>query len=297
MSRSATLTHPLRDPNVSQQPLPLSAALITLNAERTLEAALASVRFCDEVVVLDSGSTDGTLEIARAAGARIETREWTGFRDQKNAVTELCRHDWVLSIDADEAVTPELADEIRSLFADGAPTAQGYSIPRSTRYLGRRIRYSGWYPDRAVRLYDRRHAEWVGGQVHERVTVEGRVERLGGDLLHDPYATLSHHVEKLDRYSTLAAETLHARGRTAGWTDLVFRPPLVFLKKMLPQRGVLDGVPGVVVALSTATSAFLKYAKLWDLERRGVPRDPTAAANRTSSASVDRDSESGDSAG
>ncbi|MBT8404143.1 MAG: glycosyltransferase family 2 protein, partial [Gemmatimonadetes bacterium] len=138
--------------------LSISAAVITLDAARTIEAALASLDFCDEVVVLDSGSTDGTLDIARAAGARIATRAWTGFRDQKNAATALCRHDWVLSLDADEQVTPELAHEIRALFTAGRPTVDGYSVPRLTHYLGRPIRHGGWYPDRAVRLYDRRWA-------------------------------------------------------------------------------------------------------------------------------------------
>jgi glycosyltransferase involved in cell wall biosynthesis len=262
-------------------PVPISAALITRDAARTIDAALESVAFCDEIVVLDSGSTDDTVERARAAGARVSTRSWTGFRDQKNAVTALCRHDWVLSIDADEVVTPALASEVEGLFAGAEPEAAGYSIPRLTHYLGRAIRHSGWYPDRAVRLYDRRRAEWVGGQVHERVVVEGIEGRLKGDLLHYPYETLAHHAEKLNRYSTLAAETLHARGRTAGAWDLVARPPLAFLKKLLPQRGVLDGVPGLVIALSTATSVFMKYAKLWDLRRRGVPRDPLAAADRS----------------
>ena len=271
----------MSDSKVDPTKVPISAAVITLDAARTLEAALASLDFCDEIVVLDSGSTDATLGVARAAGARIATRDWTGFRDQKNAATALCRHDWVLSLDADEEVTPELALEIRALFSAGPPPAAGYSVPRLTHYLGRPIRHAGWYPDRAIRLYDRRRAEWVGGQVHERVVVDGPVARLAGDLLHHPYATLAHHIGKLNRYSTLAAETLHARGRSAGWTDLAFRPPFAFLKKLVPQRGLLDGVPGLVVALSTATSVFLKYAKLWDLERRGVPRDPTAAADRS----------------
>jgi glycosyltransferase involved in cell wall biosynthesis len=260
---------------------PVSAALITLDAIRTLGPSLASLAFCDEVVVLDSGSTDGTVEAARAAGARVEHRNWTGFRDQKNAVTRLCRHDWVLSIDADETVTPNLAREISALFAAAAPEPAGFTMPRLTRYLGREIRHAGWYPDRAIRLYDRTRGRWVGGQVHERVEVDGPVGGLRGELLHDPYADLGHHVAKMNRYSTLAAETLHARGRRAAWTDLALRPPLTFAKKYLAQRGFLDGIPGFIVAASTSMGVFLRYAKLWDLARRGVGPDPAAAADRS----------------
>jgi glycosyltransferase involved in cell wall biosynthesis len=267
--------------------LPVSAALITLDAARTLDAALASLAFCDEIVVLDSGSSDDTVQRARALGARVEHRDWTGFRDQKNAAAVLCRHDWILSLDADEAVSPALAAEIGQLFAVergaavGGDGPAGYSMPRLTRYLGREIRHAGWYPDRAVRLYDRRRGRWVGGQVHERVEVDGPVGRLGGDLLHAPYLGLAHHLEKMNRYTTLASETLHARGRRAGWTDVALRPPLVFVKKYLLQGGVLDRLPGLVVSASSSMAVFLKYAKLWDLQRRGVPRDPTAALDRS----------------
>lgn len=260
---------------------PVSAALITLDAARTLDAALASVAFCDEIVVLDSGSTDGTPSRARAAGARVEHRDWTGFRDQKNAAAALCRHDWVLSIDADEAVGPDLAREIEALFAHGEPREAGWSMPRLTRYLGRDIRTGGWYPDRAVRLYDRRRGRWVGGRVHERVEVDGPVGRLVGDLHHDPYATLGHHLEKMNRYTSLAAETMHARGKPVGWSDFVLRPPLAFGKQYLLRRGFTQGVPGFVVAASTAMSVFLKYVKAWDLRRRNVPPDPAAAADRS----------------
>lgn len=262
--------------------MPVSAALITRDALRTVGSSLESLGFCDEVVVMDSGSTDGTLEVARAAGARVEHREWTGFRDQKNAVAGLCRNDWVLSIDADETVSPALAESIVGLFASGPPDQAGFTVARLTRYLGRDIRHAGWYPDRAVRLYDRTRGRWVGGQVHERVDVDGAVGALRGDLLHDPYAGLAHHLDKMNLYSTLAAETLHARGRRAGWSDLAIRPPLAFVKKYLAQRGVLDGLPGFVVSASTAMGVFLRYAKLWDLGRRGVAPDPAAAADRSS---------------
>lgn len=261
--------------------IPVSAALITRDARRTLGAALESVAFCDEVVVLDSGSSDDTPEIARAAGARVAHRDWTGFRDQKNAVTSLCSHDWVLSIDADEVVTPALATEITGIFSEGDPAAAGYSMPRLTRYLGREIRAAGWYPDRAIRLYDRRRARWVGGRVHERAVVDGVVASLGGDLLHDPYDTLEHHIEKMNRYTTLAAQTMHARGKPVNWTHWTLRPPLVFFKTYLLRRGFTLGAPGFVVSASSALAVFLKYVKLRELYRRGAAPDPAAAADHS----------------
>lgn len=260
---------------------PLSAAIIARDASRTLAAALRSLAFCDEIVVLDSGSSDETLALARAAGARVEFRSWTGFRDQKNAAAALCRHDWVLSIDADEEVTPALAAEIVALFSQGEPTLAGFSIPRLTRYLGREIRGAGWYPDRAIRLYDRRQGRWVGGQVHERVSLEGEVGALAADLLHEPYAGLEHHIEKMNRYTTLAAETMHARGKRVNWTHFAIRPPLVFLKSWLLRRGFTLGVPGFVVSASSALAVFLKYVKLRELYRRGTPADPAAAADQS----------------
>lgn len=255
--------------------LPVSAALITRDAVRTLEAALASVAFCDEVVVLDSGSSDGTVELARAQGARVAHRDWTGFRDQKNAAAAACRHEWILSLDADEAVTPLLADEIGRLFTESTPTAAGFTMPRLTRYLGREIRHAGWYPDRAIRLYDRSRGRWVGGAVHERVEVDGAVGVLQGDLLHDPYASLAHHFEKMNHYTSLAADTLHTRGRRASWIDWTIRPGLVFWKKYVAQRGFLDGGPGLLVAASTATYSFLKYAKLWERQRGDAALPPS----------------------
>lgn len=268
-------------------PLPLSAAIIARDASRTLEAALRSLAFCDEIVVLDSGSTDDTPALARAAGARVEFREWTGFRDQKNAAAALCRHDWVLSIDADEEVTPALAAEIEGLFSGGEPAPAGFSMPRLTRYLGREIRGAGWYPDRAIRLYDRRRGRWVGGRVHERIVLDGAAEPLAADLLHAPYASLEHHIEKMNGYTTLAAETMHARGKRADWTHFAVRPPLVFLKSWVLRRGFTLGVPGFVVSVSSALAVFLKYVKLRDLQRRGVARDPAAAADHSDPGTVD----------
>lgn len=272
--------------------LPISAALITRDASRTLAAALASLDFCDDIVVLDSGSSDDTVALAARTGARVERREWTGFRDQKNAVAALARHDWVLSLDADETVTPPLRADITRRFAHGPPAdVAGFTCSRLTRYLGRDIRGAGWYPDRAIRLYDRSRGRWVGGLVHERVEVDGPVGLLDGDLLHDPYADVFHHFQKMNDYTTLSAETMHARGRRPRWSDLALRPPATFAKKYVAQRGVLDGIPGFVVSVSSSMAVFLKYLKLWDLARRGVPRDPAAAADRTPAGSSPRSEE------
>ncbi len=261
--------------------LPISAAVIARNATRTLGATLASLDFLDDVVVVDSGSSDHTVALARESGARVSYRAWTGFRDQKNAAAALARHDWILSLDADEAVTERLRDDIARRFDPAPPSVAGFQVSRLTRYLGREIRGAGWYPDRAVRLYDRTRGRWVGGQVHERIEVDGPVDALVGDLLHDPYADIVHHLAKMNEYTTLGAETLHARGRRPRWSDLAVRPPATFLKKYLAQRGMRDGIPGFVVSASASIAVFLKYAKLWDLARRGAPRTAEAAADES----------------
>ena len=249
----------------------LSVVVITRNEAPNIRAALESARWADELVVVDSGSTDDTVRIARGVADRVTTHEWTGYGAQKNHATALAAHDWVLSLDADERVTPALAREIRSLLGV-EPAARAYRIPRVTRYLGRWIRSTDWYPDLQLRLYDRRAARWNDRLVHESVAVDGPVGRLQGELQHHAYRDVSHHLQTIDRYTTLAARQMWREGRRAGWPDLAARPAAAFLRNYLFRRGVRDGVQGLLVSMLNAGYVFLKFVKLWERQRAGGAR-------------------------
>ena len=248
----------------------VSVIVITKNEGRNIAAALESVRWADEIVVVDSGSTDDTVAIARRYTDRVVTHAWEGYGVQKNYAAGLAAHDWVFSLDADERVTPDLAREIRALLAAG-PTMGGYRIPRTTHYLGRWIRSTDWYPDRQLRLYDRRAGHWNDRRVHESVAVDGAVGRLEAEIEHHAYRDISHHLRTIDRYSTLAAEQMRAEGRRVRAIELAAHPPLAFLRNYVARRGVRDGVPGLMVSILNSYYVFLKYAKLWERQRPAVP--------------------------
>jgi glycosyltransferase involved in cell wall biosynthesis len=238
----------------------ISATIVTLNEERNIARAIGSLRCADEVVVVDSGSTDGTREIAARMGARVIEEPWRGYAGQKNFAACCAANDWILSIDADEELTEELAAEIAQLKQEGA-RVDGYSFPRLAQYLGRWIRHSGWYPDRKIRLYNRGKAEWVGEYVHESVRVRGASGELQGDLLHYTCASLSEHLRTLDRYTSLAARGAVAGGKTASLTRLAVDPAWTFFRTYVLQRGFLDGRQGLAIAWMAALYTFLKYAK------------------------------------
>lgn len=238
----------------------ITATIVTLNEERNLARALDSLDCVDEIVVVDSGSIDGTREIACRYGARFIEHAWPGFAAQKNFAAEQAGHDWILSLDADEALTEGLSAEITRL-KQGGPEAQAYRMPRRAQYLGRWIRHSGWYPDYKVRLYNRRHARWAGEYVHESVQVEGSVGTLGQDLLHYTCDSLSQHLRTLDRYTTLAAAELRDRGRRAGIPRLLLSPPWTFFRTFVLQQGFRDGWQGLVISVMAAWYVFLKWAK------------------------------------
>ena len=250
----------------------LSVVVITQDEASNIDDALGSVVWADEIVVVDSGSTDETVALARRHTDRVSHRDWTGYGDQKNHATGLAAHDWVLSLDADERVSPELATEIRTLLGRDPPH-RGYRIPRTTRYLGRWIRTTDWYPDYQVRLYDRRVARWSTRKVHESVRVDASIGRLRHEIRHHSYRDLLDHLSRINRYTTLAAQELLDNGRHAGPLDLLLHPPVAFFRNYLIRRGCIQGVPGLVVSLMNACYVFLKYAKLWELgnERRGAP--------------------------
>jgi glycosyltransferase involved in cell wall biosynthesis len=248
----------------------VSVIIITKNEAATLPAALDSVAWADEIIVVDSESTDETVALARRVTDRVVVRPWPGYAAQKNHAASLATHDWVLSLDADERVTPELAREIQALLQhdEKPPPARGYRIPRVTFAFGRWLRSTDWYPDRQLRLYDRRHGRWnEARRVHESVAVEGDVAMLRGELQHVGYRGLAHHLDTINRYTTLAAEEMAARGRRAGIVDLVAQAPLAFLRNYLLRGGIRDGSVGLVVSLMNSYYVLLKYAKLWEIQR------------------------------
>lgn len=239
----------------------ISAAIITLNEERNIARAIESLRCADEVVVVDSGSVDRTCEIAARLGARVVENPFGGYARQKNYAASEAAHDWILSIDADEALSEALEAEIWQIKKQG-PKHDAYTFPRMAQYLGRWILHGGWYPDRKVRLYDRRKAEWVGDYVHESVKVRGTVGHLEGNLLHFTCDSLSEHLRTLDRYTTLAAEQMISQKREVGWTELLLDPPWTFFRTYFLKRGFLDGKEGLAIAYMAAFYNFVKYAKV-----------------------------------
>lgn len=245
---------------------PISAVIITLNEERRVAAALESVRFCDEVLVMDAGSTDRTREIAAAAGARVEARPWDGFTAQRNHAVAAARHDWVLAVDADERVTPALRAEIEALRASGFVHA-GYRIPRMAFYLGRWIRGTDWYPDPQLRLFDRRRGRWEGGLVHESVRVEGPVGRLRNDLEHYTYESVADHMATIDRYTTLWARQAHDEGKRSGPLDGCVASTWAFIRNYVVRGGFLLGEAGLTVSTFNAYYTYAKLAKLRELAR------------------------------
>jgi len=248
--------------------VPLSLAIICLNEAANIERCIRSVPFAAEVVVVDSGSTDGTREIAERCGAKVYEREWRGFRDQKRLATELCSHDWVLSLDADEALSPEAQEEVLNLLnSSQLADFDGYEFPRLSWHLGRWIYHGGWYPDYQLRLYNRRRAQWEGGEhVHERVHAP-RAKRLKSCILHWPFVDLSEQVNTNNRYSSLGAVELHSKGKKFSLFKLLTKPLSKFLETYLIKGGFRDGMPGFVIAVGAAYSVFLKFAKLWEIER------------------------------
>jgi glycosyltransferase involved in cell wall biosynthesis len=241
----------------------ISVTIITLNEEDRLVDALESVTWADEILVVDAGSNDRTVEMARRYTDRVIINPWPGYAAQKNFAQRQASHDWILSLDADERVSPELKRSIEQLKREG-PRHDGYRLARRAWYLGRWINHSGWYPDYQIRLYRRDRACWQGEYVHESVRVQGRVGTLTGDLWHFTRRSLAEHHQVLDRYTTLAAEQDFTRGKKVGLLDLLFKPPLLFLRSYLLKQGFRDGIAGVVIASFAAYYVFLKQAKLWE---------------------------------
>jgi glycosyltransferase involved in cell wall biosynthesis len=240
--------------------------VITRDEAERLPTCLASLTWTDEIVIVDAQSTDRTVEIARGFTDRIVVRPWPGFAAQKNFAAAQARGDWVLSVDADEEVSPDLRDEIRRVLAE-PPAADGYAVPRRNMFWGRWIRHGGLYPDWQVRLFRRGCGRFVERAVHESVEVTGEVRRLGGPLIHRSYEDIAHFLERANRYSTLASGDLARAGTRVGPAALVLRPLGRFLGMYLLRGGFLDGVPGFLLAGLYAYYVFIRSAKVWENTR------------------------------
>lgn len=238
----------------------ISATIITLNEELNVARAIESLRCADEIVVVDSGSTDRTVEVAEKLGARVVESAWPGYANQKNHAAAQASYDWILSLDADESLSEALEAEIWRLKKIG-PRYDAYTMPRLAQYLGRWIRHSGWYPDRKIRLYDRRKATWVGKFVHETVHVKGKVGHLESNLLHFTCDSLSEHLRTMDRYTTLAAQQLLEIGEPVTFARILLSPPWTFFQTYILNLGFLDGLEGLAIANMAALYNFVKYAK------------------------------------
>lgn len=253
--------------NAELRPRPMvSAIVVCFNEERNIGACLDSLRWCDEIVVVDSFSTDRTVEICRQYTERVVQRQWAGYRDQKAFAHSLATKDWVFLVDSDERVSPELRDEIKeSLLAyDGAYA--GFSVPRLVFYLGRWWWRGGWYPDYDIRLFRRDRATWGGADPHEKILVDGNVRRLRNPLYHFSYRDMADHVQRINQFTTISAQELLKDRRRWRLSDALFRPAFRFFRSYIWKRGFLEGFAGFHIALMASVYVFLKYAKLWELE-------------------------------
>ncbi len=245
--------------------LNISAVIITLNEAENISEAINSVKWADEIIVVDSGSADETVNLAKAAGAKVFKHSWEGYAAQKNLANGKAKSEWILSLDADERVSDELREEIRALIE--APEHDGYYIPRRSWFLGRWIKHCHWYPDYQLRLFRKDNAEWTGGEVHEHIKVTGSTGKLKNDILHYTYKDIADQTERLNKYSTLWAKEAFARGKRPSVFKMLFSPFFTFINVYILRLGFLDGFAGLVISRSLAYYSFQKKAKLIELYR------------------------------
>jgi len=244
----------------------LSVVMISKNEEKNIRRSLQSVSFADEIILIDSQSEDRTVEIARELGAKVFSPEWAGYGPAKMAGVNHATHDWVLSIDADEVVSSELAEEIAGILSGNSDRA-GYYIPRKTMFLGRWIKHCGWYPDYVLRLFRKSKGDFDGAVVHEKVVVDGSTARMENELLHYSYASLDDYFAKFNRYTTLGAQEALKKGVKTGWSDLIIRPPVSFIKHYISKQGFRDGLEGFLISVLSSIAVMVKYAKLREMNK------------------------------
>ena len=244
----------------------VSAIVVCFNEEANIRDCLESLRWCDEIVVIDSFSTDRTVEICRQYTDRVMQRPWAGYRDQKAFAHSQATKQWVLLVDADERVTPELRDDIARALRDDAGHYMGYALPRLVFYLGRWWWRGGWYPDYDVRLFRRDQATWGGSDPHEKILVDGAVRRLSHPLHHFSYRDIDDHIQRINRFTSISSRELRNNGGRWRLADALLRPAFRFFRCYVLKRGFMDGFAGFYVAVTAAVYVFLKYAKLWEIE-------------------------------
>jgi glycosyltransferase involved in cell wall biosynthesis len=245
----------------------ISAAIIARNESENIPDAIKSLDFVDQIVVADTGSADDTMEIARNLGAEVHRVEFEGFGKTKNKALGYCSGDWILFIDADERVTPELAKQIKNIdCSNNAPA--GFEINRLTYFLGKPIRHSGWYPDYILRFFKRGNGRFTSNLVHEQVAVEGPVHKLDGLLLHYSYKDIEQYLDKMNEYSSLSAREMHEKGKRFNPLDPLIRPGLIFIKMFIFKAGFLDGFHGFILAVLSSYHVFIKYIKLFRLRTK-----------------------------
>jgi len=246
--------------------LSISAVVVCFNEEDRIGDCLQSLRWCDEIVVVDSFSTDRTMEICQKYADKVVQRAWTGYRDQKAFAHSQTTKEWVLLVDSDERVTPALRDEILSALAQNNGVYAGYSLPRLVFYLGRWWWRGGWYPDYDVRVFRSDRATWGGSDPHEKILVDGKVRRLSNPLHHFSYRNMEDHIQRINRFTSISSTELKKDGVRWRLSDALFRPFGRFVRSYILKRGFMEGFGGFYVAVSAAVYVFLKYAKLWESE-------------------------------
>ncbi len=246
--------------------LPVSLVIITLNEEKNIERCINSAVWCDDVVVVDSYSTDSTVAVSKNLGARTFVEKWKGYGQQKDFAVKQAKHDWVLSLDADEALSPQLSEELHRLVKNGL-NHDAYEMPRLSNYMNRWIYHGGWYPDYQTRFFNRTQAHWIPSAVHERVEAKSK-GRLRSPLFHWPFKSLEHQVDKNNKYSSLGVVELKKNGQRFSPFRLIFKPIGKFIETYFFKLGILDGWPGLIVAAGAAYSIHLKMAKLYELEKK-----------------------------